>query len=156
MFKRIQLLAFCAIFTISSYAEISVGDPARELRVRKWLTREHPDLEVLAGKVHLIQFWATWCPYCVDCIPKMNEISNKYSSEGLVVVGISVDKKQYAVTELMKKKDFDYAVAIDGGSKSIYEVKAFPFAVLIDAYAKSNGQDTQERLAYQCYRKRIA
>jgi thiol-disulfide isomerase/thioredoxin len=44
-----------------------------------------------AGKVILLNFWATWCPPCVAEIPDLVAVYQKYSTDGLVVVGVSMD-----------------------------------------------------------------
>lgn len=44
-----------------------------------------------AGKVVLLNFWATWCVPCIAEIPDLIALQNKYGPDGLVVVGISVD-----------------------------------------------------------------
>jgi thiol-disulfide isomerase/thioredoxin len=46
------------------------------------------------GHPLIVDFWATWCPPCRKEIPELNTIYRKYRSQGLVVVGISVDKIQ--------------------------------------------------------------
>jgi thiol-disulfide isomerase/thioredoxin len=45
----------------------------------------------LAGKVVIIDFWATWCPPCLMTIPELVDLQRKYKDKGLSVVGISVD-----------------------------------------------------------------
>ena len=44
-----------------------------------------------AGKVVLLNFWATWCPACVYELPDLVALYQKYASDGLVVVGVSLD-----------------------------------------------------------------
>src|SRR5215208_350242 len=46
-----------------------------------------------AGKVVLVDFWATWCGPCKSSIPWLIELSEKYKAEGLVVLGVSMDEE---------------------------------------------------------------
>jgi cytochrome c biogenesis protein CcmG/thiol:disulfide interchange protein DsbE len=44
------------------------------------------------GKVVLVDFWATWCPPCQEMIPILSKLYTRYSEEGLVILGISLDR----------------------------------------------------------------
>jgi peroxiredoxin len=45
-----------------------------------------------AGKVVLVDFWATWCQTCVQELPAFNALQEKYRKEGLIVIGIALDE----------------------------------------------------------------
>jgi thiol-disulfide isomerase/thioredoxin len=49
-------------------------------------------LAKLRGKVVLVDFWATWCPSCVEQFPHTVEMHRKYSGRGLAVVSVSLDE----------------------------------------------------------------
>ena len=51
------------------------------------------DLISYQGQVILIEFWATWCGPCKEEIPLLNQIHRKYRDQGVVVIGISLDRK---------------------------------------------------------------
>jgi cytochrome c biogenesis protein CcmG/thiol:disulfide interchange protein DsbE len=46
------------------------------------------------GKVLVLNFWATWCPPCVNETPSLSAFQRKFKDKGVVVLGISVDKNQ--------------------------------------------------------------
>ncbi len=46
----------------------------------------------LAGKVVLIDFWATWCGPCMAQMPALKELHAKHADKGLVVVGVTLDE----------------------------------------------------------------
>lgn len=43
------------------------------------------------GKLLVINFWATWCPPCLDEMPELSELQTRYRDAGVVIVGISTD-----------------------------------------------------------------
>src|SRR5271155_148455 len=49
-------------------------------------------LQDFAGKVVVVDFWATWCPPCRAEIPHLISLQDKYKEQGLVIVGISLDQ----------------------------------------------------------------
>jgi thiol-disulfide isomerase/thioredoxin len=55
------------------------------------------DLEELKGKVVLVDFWATWCPPCIEELPNLVENYKKYRDRGFEVVGVSLDVDKEAL-----------------------------------------------------------
>jgi peroxiredoxin len=44
------------------------------------------------GKVLVLNFWATWCPTCIQEIPSLNEFQKRFANSGVVVLAVSIDK----------------------------------------------------------------
>jgi len=65
------------------------------------------------GKVVVLDFWATWCPPCRAEIPGFIELQKKYQTQGLVVVGVSVDQAgSDTVKSFAKKLGINYPVVL--------------------------------------------
>jgi thiol-disulfide isomerase/thioredoxin len=63
------------------------------------------------GKVVLVDFWATWCPPCVEQLPHSLELGRQFADRGLAVVTVSFDDKSEAgrVAYFLTTKNADAA-----------------------------------------------
>jgi thiol-disulfide isomerase/thioredoxin len=90
-----------------------------------------------AGKVQLINFWATWCPPCVAEIPGLIELQKRHEKDGLVIVGISLDQNgPEVVKSFVQKKQINYPVALaSGGVESGFgEFDGIPTTFIVDRH----------------------
>jgi thiol-disulfide isomerase/thioredoxin len=71
-----------------------VGEPAPTLRFRLVETNQEKRLNDYKGKVVILNLWATWCPPCLEELPELNRLQEKYRSDGLVVVTISDERRE--------------------------------------------------------------
>ena len=68
------------------------------------------------GKVVLLNIWATWCAPCREEVPDFVELYSEYRDEGLVVLGVSIDKQGESVVKpFMEKYEVNYPIVIDKG-----------------------------------------
>ena len=87
------------------------------------------------GKVVVLNFWATWCPECIQEIPSLSSFAKKYDSRGVVVLGVSTDRSRDAVAGFLEGRPVDYTVLHDGSSEVFrkrYRLIALPDTIIID------------------------
>jgi len=67
----------------------------------------------LAGKVVVVDFWASWCGPCREELPLLDKLYKKYQAQGLVVVGVSVDKDRENVEKFLGKLPLSFPIVHD-------------------------------------------
>jgi thiol-disulfide isomerase/thioredoxin len=72
------------------------------------------DLSQLSGKVVLIDFWASWCPDCVRELPVVQQVYRTYESQGLAILGVSLDKDRRAMDNFIAKHLISWPQYFDG------------------------------------------
>lgn len=73
------------------------------------------DLADLRGQVVIVDFWASWCPPCVDEAPELVALYRKYRDQGLAVVGVSLDQDRRKMEAFAAKTGMDWPHYFDGG-----------------------------------------
>ena len=97
------------------------------------LTGRKLDLSSYRGKVVLLDFWATWCDPCRDEIPHFVDLQNKYGSQGLQIIGVSMDDGPGPVRDFYQRFKMNYPVVM-GNAKTgeLYGgILGLPIAFLI-------------------------
>jgi thiol-disulfide isomerase/thioredoxin len=99
----------------------------------------------------LLNFWATWCPPCRAEIPSIEEIHrNHASSDGLVIIGISLDSTGVqAVKEFVKEANMTYRIAM-GTEKIVQDygnIQGIPATFLINR----KGEVVRKLVGYQSH-----
>lgn len=99
------------------------------------------DVKSLAGKVVLVDFWATWCGPCISELPTLRDCYEKYHDRGFEVVGISLDDDRVRLTTFLTREELPWTTLFSDDEKatgwkhplaSRYGVMSIPRGVLID------------------------
>jgi thiol-disulfide isomerase/thioredoxin len=90
------------------------------------------NLESHKGKVVYLDFWASWCAPCRKSFPWMNAMHKKYAEDGLLVIGVNVDRDEKAAQKFLKKTPADFSIVYDPEGKlaSQYKLEAMPSSFL--------------------------
>ena len=86
------------------------------------------------GKYVLLNFWATWCPPCIQELPSLNTLHRELEPNGLVVLGISVDENKQAYENFLERFNVAFPTVRDPemAVASRYGTSMYPETYLID------------------------
>jgi cytochrome c biogenesis protein CcmG/thiol:disulfide interchange protein DsbE len=92
------------------------------------------NLSQFRGQIVVLNFWATWCPPCVEEMPSLVEMQRRMQGKGIKVVAISVDVDEGAYRQFIKDHNVNLLTVRDAGQKSntLYGTFKFPETYIID------------------------
>jgi thiol-disulfide isomerase/thioredoxin len=70
-------------------------------------------LRTLSGKPLVVNFWATWCPPCVEELPLLNAFYRQHAANGWQVVGLAIDQPS-AVRKFLQRMPLDFPIGLAG------------------------------------------
>jgi cytochrome c biogenesis protein CcmG, thiol:disulfide interchange protein DsbE len=91
---------------------IDVGDKAPFFSVRTESGSKITPTE-FGGRLLVLNFWATWCPPCVEEMPSLNDFAQKMAAQNVVVVGVSIDKNEAAYKRFLQRNRLAFQTARD-------------------------------------------
>jgi len=121
-------------------AELSVGGPPVDI----WPLRfERPQggelvLAQLRGRPLVLNFWATWCPPCVEEMPMLDRFHREQGDRGWQVAGLAIDSAE-PVREFLSRHPVGFPIGLAGAkgvtlARSLGNQRgALPFSVIYDA-----------------------
>ncbi len=91
------------------------------------------DVAQHAGKVVVLDFWASWCVPCRRSFPWLNAMHEKYSGQGLVIVGVNLDMEQSDAAKFLEEYPAEFAIVYDENKALArqYDVVAMPSSYII-------------------------
>ncbi len=108
-----------------------IGSPAPDFTVAS--PERTVSLHDLRGKVVVLNFWATWCPPCVEEMPSLVALQGKMKDR-ITVLAVSVDVDDAAYRRFVKAHNVDVLTVRDDKQKSnaLYGTFKFPETYVID------------------------
>ncbi len=91
-----------------------------------------------AGKVTVVNFWATWCPPCIEEIPSLNRLQRKMAGQPFELISINYAEDRETVIRFLKRVKVDFPVLLDrnGDYAKRWNVISYPSTFVIDSSGK--------------------
>jgi thiol-disulfide isomerase/thioredoxin len=106
------------------------------------LTDRPVPLERFRGRPLVVNFWARWCPPCIDEIPDLIATRAKFKNQGIEVIGIAVEDSTALVREFAGQHKIDYPVLLskDKGFAMMQALgntaAGLPYTLVLDRHGK--------------------
>lgn len=90
------------------------------------------------GKVLVLNFWAAWCAPCVEETPSLDQFQRTLADSGVVVVAVSVDRKEQLYNNFLKRFHVSYQTVRDPEANigDLYGTYKYPETYIIDRSGK--------------------
>ena len=110
----------------------------------KTLAGEAFNNQSLMGKVVLVEFWATWCPYCRSDAEPLGDLAKEFEKDGLVVLAVDVVESKKTVRAFLERNPRKARVVLmeDTNLAAMFAAKSFPQYVLINREGRVVGQQS--------------
>ena len=137
MLKRFRLVAtlsalFLATGCYSGSRPPHVGSPAKDFSVQD--SDRTVTLNQFKGQIVVLNFWATWCPPCVEELPSLMVMQERMRKRGVVVLGVSIDVDGDAYHRFLKLHGINFLTVRDPEQKvaGMYGTSGWPETYIID------------------------
>ena len=109
-----------------------IGNAAPDFTVQD--SESKVTLSELRGKIVVLNFWASYCPPCVEETPSLVSLQRRLKDKGVTVVGISWDEDSEAYHHFLKDHNIDFLTVRDAEQKSsrLYGTLKIPETYIID------------------------
>jgi thiol-disulfide isomerase/thioredoxin len=90
--------------------------------------------ESIKGKIVLLEFWTTWCKFCVDEAPFVDKIGHELADKGLVLLAINVGESKKTVKRFLDAHPRNCKIVLmeDTNLAAMYQATVYPIYVVID------------------------
>jgi thiol-disulfide isomerase/thioredoxin len=112
-------------------------------------------MQAFKGRPLLVNFWATWCPPCIEEMPTLDKLQAEFKTQNVLFVGIGIDSPSN-IRQFLEKTPVSYPIVIGGleGSNISKQMGnaqgALPYTVIINTQGKATssklGKISEEEL----------
>ena len=141
--KTAAVLVFIAVLLgLFAHPDYRQGEPSlrgrKEIDFPLTIDGKSTRLSDMRGKVVVLNFWATWCPPCVDEAASLNQLQQRIAARGGTVLGVSIDDDQQAYESFLRSYAINFPTYRDPTKRiaSDYGTKMYPETYVIDRHGR--------------------
>jgi peroxiredoxin/cytochrome c-type biogenesis protein CcmH/NrfG len=125
---------------VADRAKLMLADPRRageafapDFRITT-VQGEDLSLKQFAGKIVVLDFWATWCPPCRESVPELRALTRKYDPSKLVLISISADEDDDTWRKFIADQKMTWPQYRDADKRltTAFTIRAYPTYLVID------------------------
>jgi len=116
---RCALVLVCLFILTGCYGRSkpsSIGTIAPDFTIKD--ADRSVTLSQLRGKIVVLNFWATWCPPCVDEMPSLEHLQKRFQARDVTILAVSVDDDAEDYHKFLKQHDIDLLTVRESGQKT--------------------------------------
>jgi peroxiredoxin len=132
MIKKTRL-SLVLLVMLALIPKVSLAEMAPDFSLKTW-QGANVRLAEQRGDIIVINFWASWCGPCLQEMPKLEQLAQKYQDLGVQVWGVNVETDTAAALAYLAKLPVSFPILFDNENKvsAAYAVKAMPTTVIIN------------------------
>ena len=132
-FLRRLLPTAILLAAICAFAGTSGKEPAPRFNARTTEGEKFSN-DSIKGKIVLLEFWTTWCKFCVDEAPFVDKLGHELADKGLVVLAINVGESKKTVKKYLDLHPRNSKIVLmeDTNLAAMYQATVYPIYVVID------------------------
>ena len=134
--KVLPIVMWFLIVTVSPGWSVEVGEPLPDFAIQTF-DGSRLSRATLEGKPSLLIFWNTWCPYCMEELPKINRVAEKFGPGGLAVLAINtgINDNEGKARAYWEKSRYVFPTGFDHNFEitTVFGVRGVPTIFLVDS-----------------------
>ena len=130
---RCAFLLSLLLAAVCAFAADDENEPAPRFRA-KTIAGETFNNESIRGRVVLLEFWTTWCQYCHDEEPLVEQFNKEFAEKGLIVLAVDVAESKKTVKKYLEQHPRACRIVLteDTNLAAMYQANSYPIYVVID------------------------
>ena len=116
------------------HAALKTGDRPKSVNLADLAGAQVALPDAYDGKVVVVHFWASWCPYCIKEIDALEALFGQYRERGFAPVSVNIGETKVVAAEFLRGRKVSYPILLDTDSATarLYGVTGIPTTFILN------------------------